>query len=67
MLNQVRPGKLYSAADLARILQFSQIELLSFVNRHQIKYRFDNDRMVFPGQEIQELIKRLTCTHPDSP
>ena len=67
MLNQVRPGKLYSAADLARILQFSHIELLGFVNRHQVRYRFEDGRMVFPGHEIHELIKRLSCTHPDSP
>lgn len=67
MLNQVRPGRLYSAADLARILQFSNIELLNFVHRHQLKYQFENGRMVFPGHEIHELIKRLSCTHPDSP
>jgi hypothetical protein len=67
MLNQVRPGKLYSVAELARILQFSQMELLSFVNKHKIKYHFENDQMVFLGSDIHELIKKLSCTPPDSP
>lgn len=64
---KLRPQKHYKVEELADILQVSNLELLRMVDAHKINFCFVDDDMVFLGQDIQQLIDKLSCTHPDSP
>lgn len=61
------PGKLYSVAELLKLLRLNELDLLNFINKHNISFQFQDDRMVILGQNIYNAIQNLSCIPPDSP
>lgn len=61
------PGKFYSVAELLKLMRLNELDLLNFINRHNISFQIIDDRMVVLGQNIYNAIQNLSCIPPDSP